>query len=317
MMEPQPFDSPEWLNSFDDLFIGLDESAVIRRVVGVPHWETSETIALEGLSWADFTMRYADPEARSGLHYSWLAVVERRVAPHHWPPFLYFRNGWKIALRATNRDGLVAFAAHIFPSVETQLNNLLGQQVLTSIERLVRVSQHLYRGTDGPLTDSQVSDVGKLVEKSEYLYHLLHRARAEWVLPTLSAPQPYSLPQLFQFSNQDFIEHRVKTQQLNIECQWSSEVVYCYKEIRSTVQAMLHDLLVEIPAQTSIKLTDTVNADDGMIWVEISYQGKTPETLAMLLTVGQAYLSPVKGRVWSEPAQNRIILAFPRWQGSR
>ncbi len=125
---------PAWLNSFDDIFLSLDNSAAIQQMIGKEDFFAGP---VGGLAWQDFIRRYADSQAIEGLRCGWMAIVERRVAPDHWPAAFPFRSGWVVSLRPVEDQGV---AAHIFPSPLYALEAVVCQPMLDSAEHLVRLS---------------------------------------------------------------------------------------------------------------------------------------------------------------------------------
>jgi hypothetical protein len=329
-----------WLKPVGDVFLGLNTSAVIRRVVGVIEIVPSlSVLQIQGLTWPQFVEHYADETARAGLKIAWIAMSEQRVAPAHWPPYLPFKTGVVVRLRPIQDDPIISFVAHLSTAGEYDLlNALMGTHLLDVMDRTIRVGQHLYRGGDGPLTDLQVKSLGGIITSAEHTKQLLEDLRAAVLLPAAAAPRPYPLSSLFSFSARDFTHHRITTQQLTIRSELSSEVVYCHQTIHDVTWHALNILLAAIMPQTAIVLSSAAEEETVQIQIEYSSQESVLQvtqrieplglsdparldsmgTVQRLVTAAQACLNPVSGRAWAEPRQDttRMILVLPRWRGS-
>jgi hypothetical protein len=340
--DPMVAASPEtglWLRPFGDLFLGLDTSAVIQRVVGanrgVANWPSD---SIRGLSWQEFITRFADESARDGLRYVWLAVARHAVAPGCWPPYVPFKTGVIARLRAIDDVPDIPFAVHLSSSSECHLDTLIGTCALEAVDRMVRLGQHVFRGTDGPLTDPQVREIGSMVSTAEHARQLLEDLRAEAFIPANVAPRPYPLTDLFTFSERDFTNRRIETHQLGVTCRLSSEVVYCHPTIHDVTWHILDTLIAGIAAQSTVTLSDRVNEVDRMVQLMVDYHSEEPalgvecrldplvlidparfapaKLVQRLVTAAQFCLNPVHGRAWAEPVSGssvRINLLLPRW----
>jgi hypothetical protein len=342
--EENPINAPPpeiglWLEPFGDMFLGLDASAVIRRVIGVNQGIANRPVEdLRGLSWQEFITRFADESARDGLRYVWLAVARRAIAPGYWPLYLPFKAGVIASLRAVDGDPEIPFAVHLSSSSECHVDTLIGSHALEAMERMVRLGQHVFRGTDGPLTDLQIKDVGSIVNNAEHTRQLLEDLRAEVFTPANVAPRPYPLTDLFTFSEHDFTNRRIVTHQLAVTCRLSPEVVYCYPTIHDVAWHILDALIAGITVQSAITLSDRVWEHDQAVQIQIEYHSEEPalqvecrldplalldparfaptQPIRRLVTAAQSCLKPVSGRAWAEPVSGttaKINLLLPRW----
>jgi hypothetical protein len=328
-----------WLRPFGEMFLGLDASAVIQRVIGVNPGIVNRPVEdLRGLSWQEFITRFAGESARDGLRYIWLAVARRGIAPDYRPLYVPFKSGVIARLRAVDSDPAIPFGVHLSSSSECHLDTLIGTHALEAVDRMVRLGQHVFRGTDGPLTDLQVREIGGIVNNAEYARQLLEDLRAEVFTPANVAPRPYRLTDLFSFSEHDFTNHRIVTHQLAVVCHLSSEVVYCHPTIHDVTWRILGALVAGIAVQSTITLSDQVRERDQAIQVQIEYHSEEPalevdcrldplslhdparfapiKPVQRLVTAAQSCLRPVNGRAWAEPVSGgtaKIKLLLPRW----
>jgi hypothetical protein len=329
-----------WLEPVGEVFLGLNMSAVIRRVVGAVEIVPGlMALQLQGLTWQQFVKHYADETAQSSLNAAWIAMAEKRVASAYWPPYLPFKTGVIARLRPIENDPSISFVVHLSTVGEYDLlNTLIGTHLLNVMEHTIRVGQHLYRGSDGPLTDLQIRNLGGIISSAEHTTQLLEDLRAAVLLPAMIAPQPRMLSSLFAFSTRDFGHHRIRTHQLAIRSELSTEAVYCHDTMRDVVRHMLDVLLTAIAPQTAITLTSAAHEDT--VQVQIEYTSLEPvlqvtgrigpvvlsdparldsmSTIRRLVTTAHASLRPVNGRAWAEPHQDsaRIMLVVPRWKGA-
>ena len=329
-----------WLKPVGEVFLGLNTSAVIQRVVGAIEIAPGPLVRqLQGLTWQQFVKHYADETAQSGLDAAWIAMAEQRVAPAYWPPYLPFKPGVIVRLRPIADDPIISFVAHLSTAGEYDLLNILiGTHLLNVMDHTIRVGQHLYRGSDGPLTDRQVKSVGGIINSAEHTTQLLEDLRAAVLLPAMTAPQPRALSSLFAFSARDFSHHRITAQQLTIHSELSTDAVYCHDTIRGVVQRTLDILLAAIAPQTAITMSGTTHED--AVQVQIEYASlesalqvvrrieplpladparlDSMSTIQRLVTAAHACLRPVNGRAWAEPYQDlaRVVLVLPHWKGA-
>jgi hypothetical protein len=339
-MSVNPPEAGAWLKPVGDVFLGLNASAVIQRVVGVIEIAPSLSVRqIQGLTWHQFVQHYADESAREGLNAAWIAMAEKRVAPAYWPPYLPFNTGVIVRLRPIEDDPNLTFVAHLSTAGEYELlNALIGTHLLDVMDRTIRIGQHLFRGADGPLTDLQVQAVSDIINSAGQTQQLLEDLRAAALFPAVSAPQAYSLRSLFTFSARDFDNRRITTQQLTIRIDLSPDVVYCHDTIRDVVRRVLDMLLTAITAQTAIMVSSM--AEEETVQVKIEYASQEPafqvirriepldlsdpvrlvtmNVVQRLVTAAQACLKPVNGRAWAEPHQGvmRLVLVLPRWKGT-
>ncbi|HVO70115.1 MAG TPA: hypothetical protein VMT24_08720, partial [Aggregatilineaceae bacterium] len=266
-----------WLRPFGEMFLGLDASAVIQRVIGANPGIVSRPVEdLRGASWQEFITRFAGESARDGLRYVWRAVARRGIAPDYWPLYVPFKTGVIARLRAVDGDPAISFAVHLSSSSECHLDSLIGTHALEAVDRMVRLGQHVFRGTDGPLTDLQVREIGGIVNNAEYARQLLEDLRAEVFTPANVAPRPYRLTDLFSFSEHDFTSHRIVTHQLAITCHLSSEVVYCHPTIHDVTWRILSTLIAGIAVQSAVILSDQVGERAQAVLVQIEYHSEEP-----------------------------------------
>lgn len=331
-----------WLQSFDELFLGLDGEGRIRRVIGAAQTVlTAAPPQLLGLGWQDFITQYASEPARPGLNFAWLAVSKRYVSAAHWPVYLPFKPGCILRLCAVQDDPEVWFAVHLSASSMCNLDTLVEQVMLEAIERVVRLSQYVFRGVDGPLTDKQVKEMGGVVSHAESLRQVLKDLRAEVFSPAATAPQPYVLKNFLIFSERDFSHRRITTHQLAIHCEWAEEMVYCYPAVHAVVRSILDTLLLGITPRSAIELSAQNQEQTRTVQIEIRYQSQETafqidqrieplnladpqrlgpsKPLQVLITMAHSCLKPVGGSAWAEPDPKengaRVILMLPRWQG--
>jgi len=267
-----------------------------------------------------------------------LAIARHAIAPGYWPSYVPFKTGVVARLRAVDDDPAVPFAVHLSSRCEGDLDTLIGTHVLEAMDRVVRLSQHIFRGTEGPLTDRQVKDISHIVSNAESARQLLENLRAEVLVPANIAPRPYLLTDLFTFSERDFTNRRILTHQLAIKCNLSSEVVYCHSTIHDVVWHVLDTLIAGITVQSTITLSDRVDEHHRAVEVQIEYHSEEPalkvesrlDPLALpdparfalvkpvqrLVTAARSCLRPVNGHAWAEPVSDttaRIILLLPHW----
>lgn len=336
-MTAHPPEAGAWLKPFDDVFLGLDASAVIQQVVGMI--DPGPGSAVQGLTWPQFVQQYAHESFREGLKIAWIAMAEKRVAPPHWSHVLPFKAGMIVRLRPIEGDPGLSFAAHLSTAgAYNLLNTLFGIHLFDAMDRTVHIGQHLYRGVDGPLTDLQVKTIGEMINCAGYTRQLLKDLRAAVLLPAVATPLPYSLRSLLAFSSQDFSNRRITTQQLAIHSDLAAEAVYCHDSIRDVIRHVLEMLFTAITPQTTITVSSTVEEDNVLVKVEYISQEPAflvdrrfellelsdparPEsmtTIQRLVMGAQACLKPVGGRAWAEPDRGimRLALVLPRWKGT-
>jgi hypothetical protein len=283
-----------------------------------------------GMGWGDFIGHTADESVRGCLYDLWKAVAQGQVASGYWPDTLPFRDGFVARLRPTDSD----FVLHLI-QVETwfRLRHLLETAASPSDIHLIRLAQHVYSGIDGPLTDSQVWDMGEVLHHAEYLHLLLEQTMYQ--LPGMTnAPLAQPLRDLLTFKDQDFTERRLNTHLIKIRSQWSDAVVYCLPDLRRVVLRALRILLASVSAESMIALSDRVMED--AVRVEIIFHSPDPEfrvltrlepmieaaptlVIERIIASLQACLNPIHGRAWAEPVQTheataRIVLLLPRWR---
>jgi hypothetical protein len=329
-----------WLKPVGEIFLGLNMSAVIRRVVGAVEIVPGlMALQLQVLTWQEFVNHYADETARSSLKAAWMAMAEHRVAPAYWPPYLPFKRGVIARLRPVENDPIISFVVHLSTAGEYDLlNTLIGNHLLNVMAHTIRVGQHLFRGSDGPLTDLQIKSLGDIISSAEHTTQLLEDLRAAVLLPAMTAPQPHTLSSLFAFSARDFSHHRIRTHQLAIRSDLSTDAAYCHDSIRAVIRHTLDVLLAAIVPQTAIVLSSAAHEDT--LQVQIDYTSlesalqvtgrieplalsdpdrlDSMSTIQRLVTAAHACLRPVNGRAWAEPHQDsaRVVLVLPRWKGA-
>jgi hypothetical protein len=334
--------SDTWLKPFDEVFLGLDGEGLIQRVTGSTESILSGTAApITGLVWPDFISRYAAESVRTGLRQAWIALAQQAISAAHFPAYLPFKPGIVVRLRPLTGDPELKFAAHLSANAVCRLDTLAEQVMLEAIERITRLSKHVFSGVDGPLTDKQVQEMRGVVEYADTLRQLLHDLRAEVLSPAVTVPQPLSVTALFNFSEHDFTQRRVTTHQLAVRCRWTDANVYCYPTLRTAVYQLIDRLLFSIAPRSAIELSDQVFSQDRTVRVAIHYvspdaalhpdQRLDPLELADvqrleplkpiqgLITMLAAGLKPVNGQAWAEPAaaenSARVVLVLPHWQG--
>ena len=344
-MSVNPSDSGLWLRPLGDVFLGLNPSGVIRRASGALDMAPTLPVAqIQGLSWQEFVAHYADDSARRGLIYAWQAMAEQRVAPAHWPPYFPFMPGIIVRLRSLEGDPIMSFVAHLSTATDYNLlDDIIETHALDTLSRVVRVTQQLFRGVTGPLTDLQVKDVGHILNNADCARQLLADLRAEVLLPATVAPLPHPLADLFAFSEQDFSNRRVITHRLAIRRELPSDAVYCHAALREIVRRILDTLLSGIETQSAILISASADEAGGTVQVRFDYRSHEPalrlnqrvepmtltdparfenaSIIRRLVTAAQACLKPVKGRAWAEPSQTpdttgRIALILPCWNAS-
>ncbi len=337
-------DTGAWLRPLGDIFLGLNTSAVIRRVFGAVEIAPDLSIAqLPGLSWREFVALYADESARDGLNYAWAAIAKGHVAQSFWPLYLPFKPGVIARMRPVSDDPIVSFAIHLSPVMEYNLTGLIGEPVLRALDIMGRVGNRIFSGIDGPLTDRQIRNMGQLVDHTDHIRQLLLDLRAEVLLPATTAPLPHSVSELFGCSKNDFSQRRITTHQLSIDCRVSDMVVYCQRAVRDSVFQIVDTLLTGILAQSTITLTDESDQDTQTVRLKIQYHTEEASllvtervnpitvadmerlggmrTIQRLVTTAQALLHPVNGQAWAEPipqetGEAQVVLVLPRWQGA-
>jgi hypothetical protein len=329
-----------WLKPVGEVFLGLNTSAVIRRVVGAIEIVPGlMALQIPGLTWQQFVRYYADETVQPSLDMAWMAMAEQRVAPAYWPPYLPFKSGVIARLRPIEDDPIISFVAHLSTAGEYDLlNMLIGTHLLNVMDHTIRVGHHLFRGGDGPLTDRQVMSVGGIISSAEHTTQLLEDLRAAVLLPAMAAPLPHEVSSLFAFSAQDFSHRRITTQQLAIHSDLCTDAVYCHDTIRDVVRRTLDILLTAIEPQTAVTLSSTAHEDTLQVQIEyvtlesaLHVTGRVEplalsdparldsmSTIQRLVTAAHACLTPVNGSAWAEPHRDsaRIMLVLPRWKGA-
>lgn len=341
-MIEQPPEASAWLGPFDDIFLGLDHTAVIRRVTGMsPALLNIRPDELAGTSWEDFVQQHAAEPARAALLLIWPAVVEKHVDAAYWPPCWPFRPGAVVKVAPVLSDPAVRLAVHLAPSSLAALHHLIGDHALDVMARLTRLVRHVYGGVDGPLTDLQVRHLGGMLGSAESALQMLEDLHALMLLPTVIGPLPRTLSDLLQFDPRDFVDRRLITHRLQIVYDLPlDEQVYCYGNLRQAVFHTLTALIAGVTAESVIRLAAVSQPTMPVIQVTIDFASHDPElavaarvdpvglekqkqqaplrTLVRLLSSLQACVMPVGGQVWaesgSESGQARIVLMLPRWQ---
>ena len=332
-----------WTHPFGSAFLGLDRAGVVRRGSGtVPITPDHLLIAaqLTGQTWQDIIAQQAANSARDGLRDLWQATAGGYVAPDYWPDSVPFSPGLIAQLRAVNDDP-VAFTIHLASETGCKLDTAIGSHPLEALQRAIRLSRHVQRGTDGPLTDLQVKDIDSIVHNLERTWQFLDDLQTEVLTPTVTAPVPQPVAQLLAFSESSFANHRIITHRLSIQDNLSAETVYCHPAIRDNVKHIINTLLGIIAAESAITLSDHVNDQDRVVEVGIHFRSSEPnfditgriEPLALsdparfeamppvlhLVTSAQSRLAPVRGRAWADTCSDAlnaacIHLRIPRWQ---
>lgn len=333
-----------WIKPFNEVFLGLDQGGVIRRVFGMAEAVLGiSPDQISGSTWTEFIEKYASDPARLGLKHAWLAVAEQRVMAEHCPAYFPFKHGVSIRLRRVQDEPGLSLVAHLSTDTGCGLDSLIGQSVLDAMDHVVRLNQHMFRGVDGPLTDKQVKEVGSAISGAANVKQLLEDLRSEVFSPFVVAPLPYTLSELLAFSGHDFSSRRVATHQLTIRCNWSAERVYCYSMLRDVVRRLLEALISGVAPQSTITLSDRLDEQEQVVRAEIRYFSQEPslvverrmEPLALsdparfgpvrpiqsLVTTIQSCLRPVGGKVWVEPCPEEnamacIRITLPRWRGT-
>lgn len=339
-MNPTMPETGAWIKNFPDVFLGLDSTGVIRYALGATNaLFGADAEALRGTSWQAVIDRHADPAAREGLHYAWMAVAEDCVDPVHWPTHLPFVPGVAAWLAALEGDPAVRFTIHLSHCIEKKLNSLINEHLLDAATKLTLLTRQVYRGTNGPLTDQQVKSIGSMLHSAEYIQHLLEDISAEVLAPAVDAPLPHPLDRFLMFDEQDFLDKRLFTHRLSIRYSPVAETVYCAANLRGVIFRILSTLIAHITPQTAITLTPLVHT--ATIQVEIGFHSQEPElrldqrlipaTLSeaarlrfmhpveRLVTSAQANLYAVNGQAWAEPSTGpemtgKIVLILPRWR---
>lgn len=341
-MNPEMFDMGTWIRPFGDVFLGVERDGRIQHVVG----DATMMLAVPaeqvvGMSWADFVERHADSIAREGLLAAWQAMMEGYVAAEHWAVFLPFKTGVVCRLRLLDDTARGPLAVHLSVGEECNLDAMVSTQMLDAVDRLVRLSQQVFRGQVGPLTDAQVKEVGTILSHADYMQQMLTDMRAEMWMPSTLPPLPQALADLLTFAERDFRERRVTTHRLGIDYAWSAVEVYCHADLRGVVKQILQTLFLAVTAETQVTLTDSGERFDDTVRVTIRYHSdelelrvnRYVEPLALsdpgrlraltplqrLVTSAHACLKPVAGRAWAEPdegddATAAIVLVLPRWR---
>ncbi len=340
-------DTGTWLQPLGDVFLGLNTSAMIRRVFGaIESMPSLNGAELPDLSWHDFVALYADVTARDGLNYAWQAMAKEHVARAYWPPYLPFKQGVIARMRPVVNDPLISFVIHLSSVMEYNLAGLISEPLLEVMDRMIVISQRIFSGVGGPLTDRQVKDVGQILSYAEHSRQLLRDLRAEVLLPAAAPPLPCTVAQLFTFATGDFSHRRIATHRLSIQSTLSTETVYCQPVVRDVAQQIIGMLIMGIATESAIMLSDSVDEDTQAIRIAIQYQSRESalqvatridpldlsdpvrlsgmRSIQRLVTAAQSRLKPVNGRAWAEPVANvgnnvdnaaRINLVLPRWKG--
>ncbi|MCD4686754.1 MAG: hypothetical protein K8S97_12535 [Anaerolineae bacterium] len=341
--DKNPSQAGSWIAPFGDVFIGLDDTAVIRRVVGnIDTPAGPDKLQVQGLTWLEFVEHFATEDTKSGLRHLWLAIAEQRVAPIYHPSVVPFKPGVVARLRAVDGDPIVSYACHLTPAETRSLDALIGPQTPGVTQHLIHLIQNVFRGVHGPLTDSQVNAMRGILTIAETVNHLLHDLRTEVIAPTHIAPLPHSLAELFTFSTRDFADiRRIVTHELRLTSTLADDItIYSYPTVRDIMRRILETLLGGIIARTAITITSASHDADN-VQVTITYQTQEPalraeqhidpipllaadrfqvaSTLQCLITTMQSYVTPVNGLVWAAPVPDKVdtiqvCIILPRWQ---
>ena len=332
-----------WVQPFGGVYVGLDASGTVQRMVGTLTQFATPTVPLDRLTWEDIVIHFAHESARSGLLHLWRAVAERRVSPAHWPVYVPFRQGVIARIRTVENDPLVRYAVHLSPTAYCEPDALIGSHISEAMRHLVQLSQNTYRGVYGPLTDQQVEAVGEVLRIGEAVGRLLDDLHYAMTAPAKTAPLPYPLKTLFAFTERDFPAlRRIQTHRLYIWPELSAEErVYCHANIRQAVQRILEALLLLIDPQSGITITSAASDDPTTARVDILYRTQASTLLSEgrvvplsldaaarfqpltrlqeLITTAAAHIAPVHGQVWAEPTHSqtstmRISFVLPCWQ---
>ncbi|MBN1681497.1 MAG: hypothetical protein JW966_14550 [Anaerolineae bacterium] len=340
-MTGAPFEADKWITPFDHVLVVLDSTGLIRHVWGASDAVLAVSAAqLEGMTWHDFVEEYAAETTHRGLHYAWLALTRQHVSPDHWPAYLPFAPSIGACLKLVRDSPEDTVAVHLAPSNLPRLERLLGQQLLDVLLRLERLSQHVFRGTDGPLTDLQVRTIGGLSHGADWAQQLLENVRAELLLPAVEAPLPQSIGEMFGFSERDFAAHRLTTHRLHIVTELPAMTVYCQPSLRGVVRRIVQHLITQVEAQSTILLAFGDSDNPAVVRVEVHFCSEDADlqittrvqplatsdmkyeqplpAVQSFVTVLQAYLRSVNGRAWAESSSKpgmtgRIVLDLPRW----
>jgi hypothetical protein len=338
--------SCDWLSVFDDIFLGIDDEAIIRQVIGrIDRLGEHSPDAIKGQSWYDFVLRHADETAHWGLRSAWLAIAERQVAPTFWPVILPFRSGMTARLSPieTDSDSDISFAVQLCANnVYQRLAVLSSAPAVDLLARQVQISTQVFRGITGPLTDSQIKDIRRIVINTKNLKQLVDDIQAEIINPAVMAPVPQRLRDTLQLCEEDFQNRRIATHQLRIRCSLSTEIVYCLPVLLTVIHRIATQLFASITSESTIVLSDTVDSENQAIRLSIAYHTQNPALKAdrridpvdladprrladphlveRLVTTARACLAPVNGHAWAEPwavsgANSRFVLVLPLWQG--
>ncbi len=334
-----------WIQPFGDVFIGLDEAAVIRHVIGVMDKPAdSPAPQVRGLSWTSLIEQFAAAEARPGLLHLWAAVAEQRVAPSHYPPAVPFQPGTVAQLRPVENDPVIRYALHLAPAVQCNLDTLIGTHTLKASQHLIQLSRSAFRGVYGPLTDPQVKAFSSIVTLSETMSELLNDLRTEITAPTTMAPLAHPVSELLNFSTHEFTTvRRISTHELGVRSEFPTPArVYCYAGLRHVVHNVIETLLSGLTARAVVTITTPPELPDDTVPVTLTYHTKETalhtdkilkpldlfaaerfqplNTLQRLITTLQSHIRPIAGYVWAEPMTSdsayttRICLVLPRWQ---
>ena len=343
-MSENTFDPGTLLTAFGETLLGLDAGGTIRVAAGAIENSTGlKPDALIGLTWNELIARITNVPHRQGLDYARQAIAHGYVAATHWPPYVPFSSFVVARLRPVETDGDVALGVHLIHGVESRLVGLLGQPVSNALHRLISLTQDIYRGTAGPLTDLQVHEVGSLASHAEHITQFIYDMHAQIAAPAAAAPLPHRLSDLLTFSERDFTNRRIVTHQLKVSCDWSPGVVYCHAAIRQAVHRILEMLFAGIEGQSTIVLTDHPTDSGSTVRVTIAYRSQEPtlrvteqilplllenperfelsqRPIVDLITSVQASLAPVNGAISVEPSLEnhafaQFVLELPRWTG--
>lgn len=340
-MVVNPPETGTWIKPLGDVFLGLNDSAVIRRVIGVIDILPSiNARQIQGLTWQEFVTQYAAESAQEGLNYAWMAMARGHVDARYWPPYLPFKPGIMARLRPVENDPIISFAVHLATDAQYDyLDAIIGKLLNDAMNRLVRMSHQVFRGVPGPLTDQQVKEIGTIVTAAERAQQILEDLRAAVFVPAVSAPLPRSLKEYLAFDEGNFMDRRAETQRITIHHNLSGEKAYCPPDTREMIERIISTLLGAVTPESVITLSDRLNDTAAAIEIVIRYHTaeidltvsdridplalSSPDrfgptrTIERLVTAAQARLTPVNGRAWAETCQDAtgcIILSLPHWR---
>lgn len=246
-----------WFDIFDTLVLALDADGIIQQAQGhLPDLPTISAAKLPGLHWDAFVAEHAAAPMRAGLRSVWRAVSDGWVDANCLPEYVPV-NGPVVARLVKLARSDYPVGVRLFAATANILATPVEAGILPATSRMLRLSQQVLRGVNGPLTDAQVRAVGDIVDTAAHVQMSIEVLQSLLLLPLRSAPLPQPLAELVQFRETDFNVRRITTQRLTLAYvpdadRFGATGVYCYVQVRSIIKRILELLWSGIAVESAI-----------------------------------------------------------------